>query len=156
MKSRASSVNALKTRAYQLASILGSRTLLLFQRASVSRHRSSTARRRSTCAASSATWPAVNVAPVAGGSFSVGTDFSTEANLMSNDQVWPAMAKAFQETLFNRVAPLERRHLLDRGRRARDVRAVPPGGADRGAPRPEGEGSPALRAAMPNAEVSTP
>ncbi|HEX9119506.1 MAG TPA: DUF1028 domain-containing protein [Terriglobales bacterium] len=32
-----------------------------------------------------------------GGSFSIGTHFSTEANLMSNDKVWPAMAKAFEE-----------------------------------------------------------
>ncbi len=35
--------------------------------------------------------------PVSGGMFSVGTDFSTEANLMSSDKVWPAMAKAYQE-----------------------------------------------------------
>jgi len=28
----------------------------------------------------------------------VGQDFSVQANLMANDQVWPAMAKAFQET----------------------------------------------------------
>ncbi len=33
-----------------------------------------------------------------GGTYLVGTDFSTEANLMSNDKVWPAMAKAFRET----------------------------------------------------------
>jgi uncharacterized Ntn-hydrolase superfamily protein len=33
----------------------------------------------------------------ADGILSVGHTFSTEANLMSNDQVWPAMAKAFQE-----------------------------------------------------------
>lgn len=33
-----------------------------------------------------------------GGTFLVGTDFSTEANLMSNDHIWPAMAKAFRET----------------------------------------------------------
>jgi uncharacterized Ntn-hydrolase superfamily protein len=32
-----------------------------------------------------------------GGSFIVGTHFSTQANLMSNDKVWPAMAKAFEE-----------------------------------------------------------
>jgi uncharacterized Ntn-hydrolase superfamily protein len=36
-------------------------------------------------------------APISGGRFSVGTDFSTEANLMSNDKVWSAMATAFQE-----------------------------------------------------------
>ncbi len=36
--------------------------------------------------------------PISRGTFSVGTDFSTEANLMSNDKIWPAMAKAFQET----------------------------------------------------------
>lgn len=35
---------------------------------------------------------------ISGGTFSVGSDFSTEANLMLNDKVWPAMAKAFQET----------------------------------------------------------
>ncbi len=35
--------------------------------------------------------------PISRGTFSVGTDFSTEANLMSNDKIWPAMAKAFQE-----------------------------------------------------------
>lgn len=32
------------------------------------------------------------------GQFTAGKDFSTEANLMSNDQVWPAMAKAFEES----------------------------------------------------------
>jgi uncharacterized Ntn-hydrolase superfamily protein len=32
-----------------------------------------------------------------GGVWCVGTDFSVQANLMSNDKVWPAMAKAFQE-----------------------------------------------------------
>jgi uncharacterized Ntn-hydrolase superfamily protein len=39
-----------------------------------------------------------DVPPISGGMFSVGSDFSTEANLMSNDKVWPAMATAFQET----------------------------------------------------------
>ena len=39
-----------------------------------------------------------DVPPISGGRCSVGTDFSTEANLMSNDQVWPAMAKAYQES----------------------------------------------------------
>jgi len=39
-----------------------------------------------------------DVAPISGGKFSVGTDFSTEANLMANDKVWPAMAKAYQES----------------------------------------------------------
>jgi uncharacterized Ntn-hydrolase superfamily protein len=33
-----------------------------------------------------------------GGKFSTGTGFSTQANLMSNDKVWPAMAKAYQES----------------------------------------------------------
>lgn len=33
-----------------------------------------------------------------GGCYSVGEGFSTEANLMSNDKVWPAMAKAYQES----------------------------------------------------------
>jgi uncharacterized Ntn-hydrolase superfamily protein len=32
------------------------------------------------------------------GLIQVGRDFSVEANLMSNDKVWPAMAKAFQQT----------------------------------------------------------
>jgi len=31
------------------------------------------------------------------GCYAVGRDFSVQANLMSNDKVWPAMAKAFQE-----------------------------------------------------------
>jgi len=31
----------------------------------------------------------------AGGSFMIGRDFAAQANLMSNDKVWPAMAKAF-------------------------------------------------------------
>jgi len=34
----------------------------------------------------------------AGGMLIEGKDFSTQANLMSNDRIWPAMAKAFQET----------------------------------------------------------
>ena len=34
---------------------------------------------------------------VSGGTFSVGSGFSTEANLMSNDRVWPSMAKAYEE-----------------------------------------------------------
>ena len=34
----------------------------------------------------------------AGGTLLEGKDFSTQANLMSNDTIWPAMAKAFQET----------------------------------------------------------
>jgi len=34
----------------------------------------------------------------AGGTLIEGTDFSAQANLMSNDKIWPAMAKAFQET----------------------------------------------------------
>jgi len=33
-----------------------------------------------------------------GGTFTVGEEFSTEANLMSSDKIWPAMAKAFQQT----------------------------------------------------------
>ena len=32
------------------------------------------------------------------GSFSVGRDFAVQANLMANDKVWPAMAKAYTET----------------------------------------------------------
>ena len=34
----------------------------------------------------------------AGGSFMVGKDFAAQANLMANDRIWPAMAKAFAET----------------------------------------------------------
>ncbi len=34
----------------------------------------------------------------AGGALSVGRDFAVQANLMANDKVWPAMAKAFSET----------------------------------------------------------
>ena len=34
----------------------------------------------------------------AGGTLSEGKDFSTQANLMANDRIWPAMARAFQET----------------------------------------------------------
>jgi uncharacterized Ntn-hydrolase superfamily protein len=34
----------------------------------------------------------------AGGTLTVGRDFSVQANLMSNDKVWPAMDKAFRET----------------------------------------------------------
>jgi len=34
----------------------------------------------------------------AGGTLTVGHDFSVQANLMSNDKIWPAMAKAFSET----------------------------------------------------------
>src|SRR5204863_1884260 len=34
----------------------------------------------------------------AGGMLIEGKDFSTQANLMSNDRIWPAMAKAFEET----------------------------------------------------------
>jgi len=34
----------------------------------------------------------------AGGTLIEGKDFSTQANLMSNDRIWPAMANAFQET----------------------------------------------------------
>jgi uncharacterized Ntn-hydrolase superfamily protein len=40
---------------------------------------------------------AAQAEPVPGGTFSVGENFSTEANLMSNDKIWPAMAKAYQE-----------------------------------------------------------
>jgi uncharacterized Ntn-hydrolase superfamily protein len=48
--------------------------------------------------------PAVSVAsatvsahnPKGTGSFHTGTGFSVEANLMSNDKVWPAMARAYQ------------------------------------------------------------
>jgi uncharacterized Ntn-hydrolase superfamily protein len=34
----------------------------------------------------------------AGGTLSVGRDFAVQANLMANDKVWPAMAKAFTES----------------------------------------------------------
>lgn len=33
-----------------------------------------------------------------GGTLSVGRDFAVQANLMANDRVWPAMAKAYSET----------------------------------------------------------
>jgi uncharacterized Ntn-hydrolase superfamily protein len=33
-----------------------------------------------------------------GGCYHVGKEFSAQANLMSNDKVWPAMAKAYQES----------------------------------------------------------
>ena len=36
--------------------------------------------------------------PIDGGTFSTGSGFSVEANLMLNDRVWPAMAKAFQDS----------------------------------------------------------
>jgi uncharacterized Ntn-hydrolase superfamily protein len=44
-------------------------------------------------ASSSAPPPAID-----GGTFSVGSGFSVEANLMLDNRVWPAMAKAFQES----------------------------------------------------------
>jgi uncharacterized Ntn-hydrolase superfamily protein len=34
----------------------------------------------------------------AGGAYSVGRDFAVQANLMSNDKIWPAMDKAFRES----------------------------------------------------------
>lgn len=34
----------------------------------------------------------------AGGTIALGRDFAVQANLMANDKVWPAMAKAFSET----------------------------------------------------------
>ena len=34
----------------------------------------------------------------AGGKISIGRDFAVQANLMANDRVWPAMAKAFAES----------------------------------------------------------
>lgn len=34
---------------------------------------------------------------VADGTFTVGSSFSVQANLMANDRVWPAMARAFQQ-----------------------------------------------------------
>src|SRR5947209_9549546 len=34
----------------------------------------------------------------AGGTLSIGHDFSTQANLMANDKIWPAMAKAYSES----------------------------------------------------------
>ncbi len=35
----------------------------------------------------------------AGGTLMTGTDFAVQANLMANDRVWPAMAKAYRETI---------------------------------------------------------
>jgi uncharacterized Ntn-hydrolase superfamily protein len=52
-------------------------------------------------AAGHAAGPASLLSPppaIDGGTFSIGSGFSVEANLMINDRVWPAMAKAFQET----------------------------------------------------------
>src|ERR1051326_5321346 len=34
----------------------------------------------------------------AGGTLTIGHDFSVQANLMSNDKIWPAMAKAYSES----------------------------------------------------------
>jgi uncharacterized Ntn-hydrolase superfamily protein len=34
----------------------------------------------------------------AGGTLGIGRDFAVQANLMSNDKIWPAMAKAYAET----------------------------------------------------------
>ncbi|HSP15393.1 MAG TPA: DUF1028 domain-containing protein [Thermoanaerobaculia bacterium] len=34
----------------------------------------------------------------AGGTLSIGRDYAVQANLMSNDRIWPAMDKAFRET----------------------------------------------------------
>lgn len=34
----------------------------------------------------------------AGGTLTIGRDFAVQANLMANDRVWPAMAKAFRES----------------------------------------------------------
>src|SRR4051794_33121564 len=34
----------------------------------------------------------------AGGTLSIGKDFAAQANLMSNDRVWPAMARAYSES----------------------------------------------------------
>jgi len=34
----------------------------------------------------------------AGGAYSIGRDFAVQANLMSNDRIWPAMDKAFRES----------------------------------------------------------
>jgi uncharacterized Ntn-hydrolase superfamily protein len=38
------------------------------------------------------------VGPIDGGTFTAGSVFSVQANLMLNDRVWPAMARAFQES----------------------------------------------------------
>lgn len=39
----------------------------------------------------------ISTAGGAGGEVCVGSEFAAQANLMSNDQIWPAMAKAYQE-----------------------------------------------------------
>lgn len=41
--------------------------------------------------------PVVINCGTAGGSIAVGRDFAVQANLMANDKIWPAMAKAFAE-----------------------------------------------------------
>ena len=49
--------------------------------------------------AANATGPAEKIAcGSAGGSLAAGRDFAVQANLMANDRVWPAMAKAYGET----------------------------------------------------------
>jgi uncharacterized Ntn-hydrolase superfamily protein len=47
--------------------------------------------------ASQATQSAQVDCGAAGGTFSVGTEFAVQANLMANETVWPAMAKAYAE-----------------------------------------------------------
>jgi uncharacterized Ntn-hydrolase superfamily protein len=42
--------------------------------------------------------PATIQCGTAGGTLTVGRDFAVQANLMANDKVWPAMAKAYRET----------------------------------------------------------
>ncbi|MFL6246363.1 MAG: DUF1028 domain-containing protein [Thermoanaerobaculia bacterium] len=48
--------------------------------------------------ASQATQSAQVACGAAGGTLSVGRDFAVQANLMANDTIWPAMAKAYAET----------------------------------------------------------
>ncbi len=47
--------------------------------------------------AGSASAPASLSCGSAGGTITVGRDFAVQANLMSNDRIWPAMAKAYSE-----------------------------------------------------------
>ena len=68
---------------------------------------------------------------LAGGTLSVGRDFAVQANLMANDTVWPAMAKAYAETKGDLAdAHAGRARCRAGGGRRHPRQAV--GGADRG------------------------
>ena len=44
------------------------------------------------------TWSVYSCNAKQGGKLRIGTDYAVQANLMSNDKVWPAMAKAYEES----------------------------------------------------------